>query len=251
MENLSKVLITGSSGFVGSSLIESLNKSLNVVGADIKSGNFTTEILDLRNYDELKKLDKYKFDYAICTAWDQISNNIYDNNMKSTLNLINYLSTKDLKGIIFLSSIYVSTNVDIQYSRSKIDSENIIYDSGIPFIIIRPDMIYSIYESKIQEQLAFMKKGFALCIGHGRSLRTPTHVNDIVKLIKLILEQRKFTNRVYEIGSPKSYSQKDILTILSDYTNLSPYIIHIPTFIAKILFRLTKKVDVEQAEAIN
>jgi nucleoside-diphosphate-sugar epimerase len=251
MKRKSKVLITGSSGFVGSSIIKTLNKSFNFIGLDKLSGQFTTEILDLRNYIELSVLDKYKFDYVVCTAWDQISNNIYENNIKSTNNLIKYFSNINLKGIIFISSIYVSTSVDIQYSRSKIDSENIIFDSSIPFIIIRPDMIYSINENKIQEQLSYMKKGFAICIGHGRSLRTPTHILDLIKLVKLILEQCKFTNRVYEIGSPKSYTQKDILRILSSFSSLSPYVIHIPTFIAKILFKLSKKIDAEQADAIN
>ena len=154
MEGTSFSNITGSGcfGFSGA-----LNKSFNFIGLDKLSGQFTTEILDLRNYIELSVLDKYKFDYVVCTAWDQISNNIYENNIKSTNNLIKYFSNKNLKGIIFISSIYVSTSVDIQYSRSKIDSENIIFDSSIPFIIIRPDMIYSINENKIQLCLLFSK----------------------------------------------------------------------------------------------
>jgi len=251
MANNLNILITGSSGFVGSSIIEILSKSFNFTGIDKIPGRFTNEILDLRNYGELNKLDKYKIDYIICTAWDQISNNIYKNNIKATKNLIKYYSSKRIKGLIFLSSIYVSTSADIQYSRSKIDSENLIFDSGIPFTIIRPDMIYSINENKLKQQISFIKKGFAICIGHGGSLRTPTHILDIVQLVKLILENNKFTNKVYEIGSTKRYSQKDLLKILSSYIESSPYIIHVPLVIAKIMFRFSKIVDVEQANTIN
>ena len=107
--------------------------------------------------------------------------------------------------------------MDIKYSRSKIYAENLVFDSNIPFIIIRPDMIYSIDEKKIKEQLSFIKKGFAICIGHGESLRTPTFVGDLVRLINFIMKDGKFYNKVYEIGSPKKYSQKKILKLLSEY----------------------------------
>ena len=247
----SSVLVTGCNGYAGSKISELLLNNYNLVGIDIVPGNNESELIDLRDYESIIKLENYGFDYVIHTAWDQTSKNIYNNNVEASRNLIEYLNTREIKGIIFISSYYVSTTVDIQYARSKLEVENMIFDSGIPFVIIRPDMLYSLDEKKIQEQLSYMKKRFAICVGNGKSLRTPTQINDLVELIDRIITDREFTNKVYEIGSPISYSQADILNILARNANLKPFIIKIPIFLAKILFSLTGKVDPEQAETIN
>ena len=126
-----------------------------------------------------------------------------------------------------------------------------VFDSGLPFVIIRPDMLYSSDESKIQEQLSYMKYGFSICIGNGRSLRTPTHISDLIELIAKVITTNTFTNKVYELGSPIPYSQNDILRTISASAGLRSMIVRIPTSIAKLLFRVTRKVDPEQADTIR
>jgi|TARA_Y100000310_G_scaffold313356_1_gene361632 nucleoside-diphosphate-sugar epimerase len=247
----SSVLVTGCNGYAGSKISELLLNNYNLVGIDIVPGNNESELIDLRDYESIIKLENYGFDYVIHTAWDQTSKNIYNNNVEASRNLIEYLNTREIKGIIFISSYYVSTTVDIQYARSKLEVENMIFDSGIPFVIIRPDMLYSLDEKKIQEQLSYMKKRFAICVGNGKSLRTPTQINDLVELIDRIITDREFTNKVYEIGSPISYSQVDILRIIAQNADLKPIIIKLPVLLAKILFNLTGKVDPEQAKTIK
>ena len=247
----SSVLVTGCNGYAGSKISELLLNNYNLVGIDIVPGNNESELIDLRDYESIIKLENYGFDYVIHTAWDQTSKNIYNNNVEASRNLIEYLNTREIKGIIFISSYYVSTTVDIQYARSKFEVENMIFDSGIPFVIIRPDMLYSLDEKKIQEQLSYMKKRFAICVGNGKSLRTPTQINDLVELIDRIITDREFTNKVYEIGSPISYSQVDILRIIAQNADLKPIIIKLPVLLAKILFNLTGKVDPEQAKTIK
>ena len=245
------VLVTGCNGYVATHTIKSLRNTFDFVGIDLAPGGNETVLVDLRDYSSLDTLDNHDFSYVVHTAWDQTSNNIYKNNINSSGNLLSYLARRKIRGLIFISSSYVSTTAHIQYTRSKIEVENMIFDSGMPFVIIRPDMLYSPAEKKMQEQLAYMKKGFAICIGTGRSLRTPTHINDLTELIKRIITADMFTNKVYEIGSPISYSQEQILKIVAAHADLKPLIIKIPTFVARVLFNITKKVDPEQAQTIN
>ena len=247
----SSVLLTGCNGYAGSRILKILSGKLNFVGIDVAPGSNNTETLDLRDYDSLQTLNKYDFDYVLHTAWDQTSRNIYANNVKASGNLFKYLSTRETKGFIFISSYYVSTTVDIQYSRSKLKAENDLFDSGIPFVIIRPDMLYSLDEPKIQEQLSYMRKHFAVSVGDGLALRTPTHISDLARLINQILTSNTFTNKVYEIGSPIPYSQKSLLSIIAKNAGLSPFVVTIPEFLARTLFAITGKVDPEQASTIK
>ena len=245
------VLVTGCNGYAGSKIIDLLNHKIDFVGIDLMPGKYEAEIIDLRDYKLMNKLDKHQFDYVLHTAWDQTSKNIYKNNVEASRNLIEYFNNREVKGIIFISSYYVSSTVDIQYARSKLEVENMIFDSRLPYVIIRPDMLYSFDEKKIQEQISYMRKGFAICIGNGKSLRTPTLIDDLADLIYQIISACEFTNKVYEIGSPISYSQADILRIIARNAGLKPIIIKLPVLLAKILFNLTGKVDPEQAETIK
>lgn len=245
------VLITGCNGYVGRNLVKALEDRVNFIGVDCVPGGNESELIDLRDASSYTQLDKYTFDYVLHCAWDQISQNIYENNMQCARNLFNYLDKKIPKGFIFISSSFASTTTGIQYTRSKIAFENMLFESSIPFVIIRPDMLYSADEKKMQEQRSYMEKGFAICIGNGQSLRSPTHINDLVELVHSVITTKQFTNKVYEIGSPIPYSQEQVLKIVAASIDRNPFIVKIPTSVAQLLFQVTKKVDPEQARTIG
>ena len=190
------VLITGCNGYVGRNLVKALEGRVNFIGVDCVPGGNESELIDLRDGTSYTQLDRYTFDYVLHCAWDQISQNIYENNMQCARNLFNYLKQKTPQGFIFISSSFASTTTGIQYTRSKIAFENMLFESSIPFVIIRPDMLYSADEKKMQEQRSYMEKGFAICIGNGQSLRSPTHINDLVELVHRVITTKQFTNKV-------------------------------------------------------
>jgi len=245
------VLITGCNGYVGRNLIKALEGRVDFIGVDCVPGGNESELIDLRDGTSYTQLDRYTFDYVLHCAWDQISQNIYENNMQCARNLFNYLKQKTPQGFIFISSSFASTTTGIQYTRSKIAFENMLFESSIPFVIIRPDMLYSADEKKMQEQRSYMEKGFAICIGNGQSLRSPTHINDLVELVHSVITTKQFTNKVYEIGSPIPYSQEQVLKIVAASIGRNPFIVKIPTLVAQLLFQVTKKVDPEQARTIG
>src|SRR5262249_10214911 len=146
------------------------------------------------------------------TAADQTSKAIFENNRNSDKNLLDYFKFhKKIQGIIFMSAALVSTAADIQYTRSKLFTENKLCDSGIPHLILRPDMIYSSDEKKMLEYVGMIKKGFAPIVGNGLYLRSPTHLSDVLVIFQKAIEQDLFTNKVYEVGSPLPLSQNEIL----------------------------------------
>lgn len=251
-KNIGTVLLTGSSGYVGSKLTKLLSNEFKFLGVDSTSHPVTTDLeLDLRDANAYCALDRYDFDYVIHAACDQLTSNLYQNNAQITDSLFHYLEKRSLKGLIFISSSLVSTPVDIQYTRSKIYAENLLADSTIPYVIVRPDMVYSPDETKFQQQLGYMRRGFSICIGNGRSLRSPTHVSDLSQLVSEVLKANRFLNHVYEIGSPVALSQKSMLKQVAFAHGLNPRFIHIPKSVAAILFKLMGNVDPEQAYTVD
>jgi nucleoside-diphosphate-sugar epimerase len=250
--NVDTILVTGSSGYLGAILVRELGREFRIVGVDVTPNSSTTHVvMDLRDRSEYKNLEKYQFSYVIHTAWDQLTSNIYENNVQLSENLLNFLLGCNLNGLIFLSSSLASIPTYIQYTRSKLAVENLIVDYGVPYAILRPDMLYSSDEPKLLEQLNYMRKRFAICVGTGKSLRSPTHIRDVCLVIRQMLQSDRFLNRVYEIGSPTPCTQLEFIHTLSSAYNLDPHIIHVPKIIAECMFRLTRKLDPEQARTIE
>jgi len=157
---MTKILITGSSGYIGNCLFQYLfSKNLNVVGVDKSillptKNNFKLNLLNENKLDKLLK--KIKPEIIIHLAAqslvdENISKKKYlDNNNQVTQNLIKSMKKNNIKNIIFSSTaaVYKSKNKPIfeydklapksNYAKSKLFCENLIKkEKHINYIILR------------------------------------------------------------------------------------------------------------------
>ena len=126
------ILITGSSGFIGSRSVVNLSKNNKVCGIDIRPPSAMLEnialknnaqliICDINNCENLNKvIDKYIGangvpDYIIhyATFWDYKIGDIdrYKSNIVSTENLYNLATIHGIRGFIFASSVEVLPSI--------------------------------------------------------------------------------------------------------------------------------------------
>jgi UDP-glucose 4-epimerase len=121
---MTKVLITGAAGFIGSHVCRHcINLGMEVVALDDLSGGFIENIpeaanfikLSITDYEQLKLLfEKEKFDYVYhlaAYAAEGLSHFIrkfnYENNLIGSINLINLSVLHNIKCFVFTSSIAV------------------------------------------------------------------------------------------------------------------------------------------------
>lgn len=137
MENIIKVLITGSAGFIGSKLSKKfLELGANADGIDDMSTGLSRNIddrinfynFDVSNPDELMKLNK-KYDYILHLAGQssgQISNenplNDLMRNTSTTVNLINYIRKNPTRKIVYASSMSVYGEINYPAVESSVVS---------------------------------------------------------------------------------------------------------------------------------
>ncbi len=115
------ILVTGGAGYIGSHTVRELKeKGEEIVIFDNFENSFEEVPKklgvkyvkgDLRNKNDLKKLDSYKFDACLhFAAYFNVGESTLDpkkyfeNNVTGTLNLLNYLISKDVKRFIFSST---------------------------------------------------------------------------------------------------------------------------------------------------
>ena len=154
---MKKILITGSSGYIGSCLFLYLKNYFEIKGLDKKNCKyFKTIKINLTNKKKLNNFIKdYKPDLVIHLAAqslvDQTINKkkYYLNNIIATKNLLDCLKENNIQKIIFSSTASVykyknkpinekdSLNPKSNYAKTKLMCEKLIKNSGIDHIILR------------------------------------------------------------------------------------------------------------------
>ena len=226
---MKKILFTGSKGDIGKFLLKELRKKYKVhtINTDL-----TKKIPKILNMDyvlhfagTVKPKDNFK---------DPIK--VFENNIISTLNLINSLKKLKKKPIfIFASSSQVANdylnfskhkknfdekiplmlnnnNPQSSYGYSKIFCEKIVQMSGLNYIILRIFNIYGIrkkndFFNDIFDQLKSSKK---IKIYNSKINLSWLHIKDLCDAILKIMETRKTTNQIINLGGEKSFSNLEL-----------------------------------------
>lgn len=249
---MGKILITGSSGQLGSYLIENIPES---IGVDMKASQYTQLVWDLRkNPEEILK------DYEIGTiihAAAQVSvvksvevpKFDAENNIMGTINLLEYARKHDVEHFIYISSAAVygeskylpideehPTEPESPYGLSKLTGEKyaLLYHKlyGIKVASVRPFNIFSPrqdpknpYSGVISIFVERAKKGLPLIIhGDGEQTRDFVNIEDVVQLIKLVIE--KEATGIYNCATGKETSINELARIIKELSQKSIEIIH-------------------------
>lgn len=247
-----KILVTGSSGMIGTRLCELLlKKGYEVNGVDVRRNKWNkkidkiTEIIDLRCVDELQKLIK-DTDIIIHLAANArvydlvVSPDLALDNVIITYNILEHCRKYGIKKIIFSSSreVYGNTSVifhnenevsidncESPYSASKIACEALIrsykkcYD--IDFILTRFSNVYGMYDESNRLVPLFIrltKENQDLEIFGKDKLLDFTYIDDTVEgVIKCIDNFDVAKNQVYNIGTGKGTTIIEVAELIRKY----------------------------------
>ncbi|GHV91885.1 NAD-dependent epimerase [Spirochaetia bacterium] len=244
-----KILIIGSTGFIGSNLIKYLsNKSHIVYGADIIPNVYNKKnyiVLDEKNETFVKLFEKNKYDVCInCTGSASVPNSYKDLISDFTLNTFNVL--KQLEAIkqlnpeckyINLSSaaVYgnpvrlpIPENTPLYpispYGYHKKMAEDILAEYHNIYNIKTCSLrIFSAYGEGLKKQILFdlskkIKEDDKIFVyGTGEETRDFIHVYDICNAIDRIIFNAQFNNDIINIANGKRIKIIDIVMLLCDY----------------------------------
>ena len=246
------ILITGSSGQLGSYIIENLPNS---IGLDIKPSKYTDIVFDLRKKPEdiLKNYELSTIVHAAAqvSVVKSVEAPIFDaeNNIMGTLNLLEYARRHDIEQFIYISSAAVygepkylpideehPTVPKSPYGLSKLTGErySLMYNElyGIPVAAIRPFNIFSKrqdpsspYSGVISVFVHRARKRLPLIIyGDGKQTRDFVNVYDVVQLIKLVMKRRAIG--IYNCGTGKETSINDLAKLIIELSGRDLEIIY-------------------------
>ena len=230
-----KCLITGSTGFIASHLIDYLSQKNFLISLydkkrfKYKIKNQKFYLADIKNLKALEKATK-KVDilFHFAASADLIKSNenpfhAIDTNITGTINVLKACVKNKVKKIIFASSIYAISEQGQIYSRSKLASEMIIESIckkyNIKFVILRFGTVYGERANKFNTVKNFVdqakKNKKILRDTPGKELRSYINVSDVVKIIYL-LNKKKFENNYFNIFGKKKITVRKLLNTIKD-----------------------------------
>ncbi len=235
------LLITGATGFIGKNFVLEQAKKSPVkilVRRTSNVGIYKNQSSILINYADLE--NDRGLDYALdnvdvvihCAA-RTIGRNyqeFYLANVVATRNLIKAMKRNNVNKIIFLSSqsaggpgsskngLDEKTNsVPVSfYGLSKKIAEEIVINSGLDYIILRPCSVYGPYDTEILKIIGLLAKGFCPVIGKEEKYINLIYVRDLIALIQTILAKNLFNRKIYYVSDGICYTYMDVIKTIQE-----------------------------------
>ncbi|ADO44905.1 NAD-dependent epimerase/dehydratase [Hydrogenobacter thermophilus TK-6] len=239
-----KVLITGSTGFVGrymvkallnegfevASIVRNLDKLRRLYGEKVKGyeGNFEDKA-SIR-----KAFEDFKPDYLI-----HLIGILYEEKSKGiTFHKVHYIYSKnlyqvakefDIKKVLHMSALGTHKNAPSSYHKTKYQTEQELIKTGLNYTIFRPSIILGPEQRLFFDMWSITRylRVIALPSG-GHYLFQPVDVRDVVCCFLKAIKSEETNGKIYEVCGDKKVSFKKLLEDVFSYWNRKVLLLPMP-----------------------
>jgi UDP-glucose 4-epimerase len=232
------VLLTGSSGFIGSYFQNHYKSTYNISTFSFQNDNLNA--LDLTDIDTIIHLS------ALVHQMGGASKEAYwEINVDNTLELAQKAKEKGVKHFIFMSSVKVygeETNTPYNektkcepkddYGRSKLEAENKLLeleDDGFIVSILRTPIVYGYgVKANIKNLIGLVNKVPLLPFANIENARSMVYIGNLCYLIDSINKQQK--SGIFLASDDAPLSTSNLIKVIAKELNKNIYLLQIPFF---------------------
>lgn len=253
---MKKIFITGSTGFIGTELLPKVINKYDITCLirkssdaekfeELKIKTIIGDILDKEGM--LNALKNMEIVVHLASSHQKGNENF---NLIGSKNVIEACKKNHIRKLIFVSSMATKRTSLDDYGKTKLEIENLIKQSGLNYIILRPSIIYS------KNNLSLIGKSIKAIpfiipiIGNGEYKLNPVYIQDVVDSIYRSIESKK-KNRIYDIAGNESLSFNEIIQICKSHFKIRKINMHIPITLFLFLLKFFPIVSVEVIKGIN
>ena len=243
-DNNDVVLVTGASGFIGGSLIETMflngqrgfKAGIHTWGSAARIGRFPVEIvkMDLMESSDIENALEGVSAIVHCAKGTE------EVTVEGTRNLLKIAFKKGIKRFIHMSTTEVYGNVEgvidenspfqytgNAYNRMKIDAEKAcweFYEKGLPVTVLRPSIVYGPFSKNWTVHFAKMliagEWGIYEKIGEGSC--NLVYIDDLTRAILISLEDEKAVGKAFNIVGPEVVTWNRYFEMFNESLGLAP-----------------------------
>ena len=253
---MTRILVTGASGFIGRALVCALANAAHSVRAAMRQpadvfprAVEVVAVSDLTRPVEwralLRNIDTVVHLAGIAHAGPEISEEAYDR--------VNRLATAELAGaakaigighLVFISSIRAQSgpasaavlretdepHPTDAYGRSKLAGEEAVRASGVPFTILRPALIYGLgVKGNLERLVRLARTPWPLPLALCRNRRSMLARQNLVGAINFVLQADAAKGETYIVADPRPLTIAEIVAALREGQGRRPGLLPVPT----------------------
>ena len=157
--------------------------------------------------------------------------------VQNTRTLFNAARKAEVRRIIHVSITNPSLDSPFEYFRGKAELEEALEDSGIPYTILRPAILFG-HEDILVNNIAWGLRRFPLfpVFGAGEYRVQPIHVEDFARLA--VQESQESGNRIIDAVGPETFTYRELVETLGEIIGKPRRIISIPPALAHLQAKL-------------
>jgi len=242
---LSKILVTGASGFTGKALCRRLVQDGEQVVAFVRPTSKIEELealsieirqTDIKNQTDIQdNFSDISYVYHIAAAWRtefSTQEEFKLVNVEATRYLLEAAAAHKVKRFIHCSTVGVQGHIDDppadedyrfnpgdHYQRTKLEGELLArqyFSAGLPGVVVRPAGIYGPGDARFLKLFRPINKGYFVMIGSGKALYHFTYIDDLVHGITLAGREPEALGEVYTIAGDEYISLNELVDMIAD-----------------------------------
>ncbi len=230
-----KILLTGSSGFIGTHITKQFSKKHTIIPYDKRNGQ---DILDQKKLEQhMKGVDLVIHLAALLNqaeSWDK-SEAYFTTNVFGTYTVLTAAKNMQVKRVIYLSSAAVYANTLTPYGLSKKLGEELcrMFRDSMDITILRPFNLYGpgqndAYNYVIHTFVKQLKKNEPIVIfGDGKQSRDFLFIDDFISLLEKIIVLPPVAGPI-DIGTGKEITIRSLAQLLGEILDKKVTITSLP-----------------------
>jgi nucleoside-diphosphate-sugar epimerase len=266
---MKNVLVTGSTGFIGSHLLPTLHQHNWQITAAIRQefefpASLSIKTIKVGEIDDMTDWQEalLGIDTVIHLAGrshilhETISNPeaaFIKVNTKGTINLVKQSLKAGVNHFIFVSSIHAMAaesddilnenspcHPDSPYGGSKLQAEqaliNLAKDSDMTWTILRPTLVYGLgNRANMDRLMKLIKRGLPLPFGAIKNRRSFVFVGNLVAAIITCLDHPNAANQIFLISDNQAVSTPQLIRLIAQQIQQPCQLLPVPTILLRFL----------------
>ena len=236
-----KVFLTGATGFVGSHLLQRLVNENHTVRALVRNIQSASSINS--NNVELVQGDVTQgtgLDAGMkdCDAVIHLVGIIIESR-GATFETVHHIGTRNVveaakrtqvSRFIQMSALGVRPDGVSEYQTSKWKGEEAVRQSGIPYCILRPSVIFGPGDGFVSQMLGVMRNAplFRPVPGDGRPKFRPIFIDDVTACFVQALANPAATNKSVDLGGAEELTLNEVLAEIAECAGIRKPAVHVP-----------------------
>mgnify|MGYP001113681169 CR=1 FL=1 len=224
-----KILVTGATGFTGSIVVPLLLAKGWEVACFLRETSDTSCLpinkVELR-YGDLK--DKNSLVEAL--EGRDVLVNIASLGFGNSSNIVEAAKESGVQRALFFSTTSIYTTLNPDSKAIRLEAERLIKESGIPYTIIRPTMIYgSSRDRNLCKFIKFIKLSPVFPVfGSGEYQLQPVFVGDLAQGVASILSTDQTIDQAYNLSGGSVLTLNQFVREISDSLGKRTWLLHLP-----------------------